>query len=153
MEQVFPMVPASGKEIWVLAPILLLLLGLMGLFVYIGYSARQIRFEVSPAGLNIVGGLYSRMVPAAALKLSEAGRVSIRKPSEYAPCLRTNGIGLPGYQAGWFNLANREKALLFVTTEEVVRIPTTDNFSLLLSVQNPDEFLGSLRKEMLKKGT
>jgi hypothetical protein len=55
------------------------------------------------------------------------------------------GTGLPGYAAGWFKLANGEKALVYVTTQsEVVYIPTTEGYSLLLSVTEPDRFLARL---------
>ena len=68
--------------------------------------------------------------------------------SEFKPIRRTNGIGLPGYSAGWFKLANGEKALLFVTDRgKVVYMPTTDGYSVLLSTVNPEEFLESLNKE------
>ena len=44
-------------------------------------------------------------------------------------CLRTNGIGLPHYLAGWFRLCNGTKALMFVTDRRnVVLIPTTLGF-------------------------
>ena len=75
-----------------------------------------------------------------------AGSVDLQRSSEYVPRWRTNGTGLPGYQAGWFKLANGEKALVFVTDpRRVVRVPTTEGFTVLLSVENPEDFLASLR--------
>jgi hypothetical protein len=146
VEQVFPIVPASGKAVWTLAAIALLLLALLGLLVYTGYSARHVRFEVSPGGLRIVGDIYGRTIPLNSLVLAEAGSVDLRCSSEYAPRWRTNGTGLPGYQAGWFSLANGERALVFVTDpRRVVRVPTTEGFTVLLSVANPEDFLTSLR--------
>ena len=146
VEHVFPIVPASGKAGWTLAAIALSLLALVGLLVYTGYSARHVRFEVSPGGLRIVGDVYGRTIPLNSLVLAEAGSVDLRRSSEYAPRWRTNGTGLPGYQAGWFRLANGEKALLFVTDpRRVVRVPTTEGFTVLLSVENPEDFLASLR--------
>ncbi len=60
---------------------------------------------------------------------------------------RTNGAGLPGYQAGWFRLQSGEKALVFVTDlERVVYVPTNEGYSLLLSVEEPDEFLDALTR-------
>ena len=146
MEHVFPIVPASGKAVWTLAAIALFLLALLGLLVYTGYSARHVRFEVSPGGLRIVGDIYGRTIPLNSLVLAEAGSVDLRRSSEYVPRWRTNGTGLPGYQAGWFSLANGEKALVFVTDpRRVVRVPTTEGFTVLLSVENPEDFLASLR--------
>lgn len=146
MEHVFPIVPASGKAVWTLAAIALFLLALVGLLVYTGYSARHVRFEVSPGGLRIVGDVYGRTIPLNSLVLAEAGPVDLRRSSEYAPRWRTNGTGLPGYQAGWFQLSNGQRALVFVTDpRRVVRVPTTEGFTVLLSVENPEDFLASLR--------
>ncbi len=47
--------------------------------------------------------------------LEEAKQVDLSGDSEYRLRTRTNGTGLPGYQAGWFKLQNGEKALVFVT--------------------------------------
>jgi hypothetical protein len=61
--------------------------------------------------------------------------------------LRTNGIGLPGYQVGWFRLKNGETALLYVTDESTVTyLPTTEHDVLLLSVENAEAFLQALRE-------
>ena len=63
-----------------------------------------------------------------------------------APRWKTNGVGLPGYQAGWFRLRRGGKALLFVTDRtRVVFVPTNEGYSVLLSVPDPDVFLRTLR--------
>lgn len=146
MDQVFPIIPASSKAFWTLAVIIVFLVAILGLFGYIAYSARQVRFEVSPAGLKIVGGLYSRTIPLKSLNLTEAARLDLRESSDYSPKWRTNGIGLPGYQAGWFSLTNGEKALLFVTdSRRVVRLPTSEGFTVFVSVADAEGFLKALR--------
>jgi hypothetical protein len=145
MDQVFPIIPASSKAFWTLAVIIVFLVAILGLFGYIAYSARQVRFEVSPAGLKIVGGLYGRTIPLKSLNLAEADRLDLRESPDYTPKWRTNGIGLPGYQAGWFQLANGEKALLFVTdSRRVVRLPTSEGFTVFVSVADTEGFLKSL---------
>lgn len=147
MEEVFRIIPASNKAFWTLAVIAGALLALIALFAYCGYSARNMRFAVSPAGLRISGGLYGRTIPLQSLRLNESGIIDLKQSADYGPKVRTNGIGLPGYQAGWFKLRNGEKALLFVTDpSRVVRIPTVGGFTVLLSVQHPDAFLASLSK-------
>ncbi len=53
---------------------------------------------------------------------------------------------MPGYRAGWFRLANGEKALLYVTDpHKVAYVPTRAGYSLLLSVDRPTEFVERLR--------
>ena len=71
--------------------------------------------------------------------------IDLNTQTEYKPRIRTNGIGLPGYEEGWFKLRNNEKALLFVTDySRVVYIPTDKGYSLLLSVSSSEEFRRSL---------
>lgn len=147
MNEIFPMIPASSKAFWMLLAIGLVMIVMLGLFVYITYSARNVRFEVSAEGLAIRGGLYGRTIAIGSLVLDEAKGLDLSQARQYAPGTRTNGIGLPGYLAGWFRLSNREKALVFVTDQRsVVHIPTTEGYALLLSVADPDALLRSLRQ-------
>jgi hypothetical protein len=147
MSEVFQMIPASSKPLWILGVIGVVLLALLALFAYIAYSSRNVRFEISDEGLRIQGGLYRRLIPPEALITEEARSVNLRETRAYRPTIRTNGIGLPGYQAGWFKLHDGEKALLFVTDHaRVVHLPTREGYALLLSIDQPEAFLQSIRK-------
>jgi hypothetical protein len=146
MEKVFGIVPASSGPsifIWVLSVILL---AVIGLFVYIGYSSRNIQFTINDDGLRISPGLYGRLIPREAIKTEGVRVINLTIDSEYLPKWRTNGVGLPGYSAGWFKLKNGEKALVFLTERtRVVYMPTTENYSVLLSVREAEEFAGVLQ--------
>ena len=145
MNDVFRMVPASGKVLWTLGGFALVLVSLLFLFSYIAYSSRNVRFEVSSDGLSIIGDLYGRTIPAESLMVGQAKCLNLAESHEYQPRFRTNGIRLPDYRAGWFKLHNRDKALVFVTdTSRVVYIPTTEGYSVLLSVFEPEAFLQTL---------
>lgn len=147
MNDVFTIVPASSKPLWALVAIGGLLLGLIAVMVGFAYSARATRFELSPAGLSIQRTLYGRTVPWAKLDVAAARPVDLRSERQLQPVLRTNGVGLPGYSAGWFRLRSGEKALLFVTDRSrVVVVPTQDDYTLLLSVADPERFVASLRR-------
>ena len=152
MSDVFQLVPASDKTLWVLGGIALLLIGLLCLFGYLAYSSRHMRFGISPEGLTISGGLYGRTISAESLVVEEAKRVDLREVSEYRLRIRTNGVGLPGYRAGWFRLRSGEKALVFVTDlEQVVYVPTREGYSVLLSVVAPEEFLEALTSAVAER--
>ena len=146
MAETFPMIPATSKPFWILIPILVVLFaGLLVLFAYIAYSSQNVRFELSDEGLRLRGDLYGRLIPAWALISEQARKMDLTESREYQPRWRTFGTGLPGYRAGWFRLRNREKALLYVTDgSRVVYIPTRDNYSVLLSVAEPERFLQAL---------
>ena len=108
--------------------------------------SRPPKFEVSPEGLRIRQSLFGRTISASQLRVGEAHAVDFAKSTELRPKWRTMGLGLPGYQAGWFRLYNGEKALLFLSDRtRAIYIPTTAGYSVLISPNDPDEFLSSLR--------
>ena len=149
--EVFKIIPASGKTLWLLGVFTLLfallMVALLCLSSYIAYSSRHVQFELSSAELQIRGDLYGRRIPITSLVTTRALILDISPMSPYQPSGRTNGIGLPGYRSGWFKLRNGDKALLFVTDpHSVVYLPTVDGYSLLMSVKEPERFLQSLRQ-------
>ena len=148
MIETFPMVPAPLKAMWVIALIGALLLALLVLFAYVGTASQRTRFEVSSEGLAIRGTLYGRALPWAALRVEDARVVDLTQDHELRPTLRTNGVGLPGYQAGWFSLGKSGRGLLFLSDRtRVLVVPTTEGFTLLMSTPDPAALLTALRAQ------
>lgn len=147
MERIFGIIPASSGPyifIWIFS---IVLVAVIALFVFIGYSSRHVSFSVSDEGLQIRGGLYGRTITRGDIVAENVKVVNFNLENEYIPKSRTNGIGLPGYSEGWFKLRNKEKALLFVTDRSsVVYIPTNKDYSVLLSVGEAEEFAELIRK-------
>ncbi|MGE0460389.1 MAG: PH domain-containing protein [Vicinamibacterales bacterium] len=143
--EVFTIAPAGARPLWVLLPVALLLAVVFGVILASIFGARSARFEVSPAGLRLSGDFYGRFIPVESLRAADARRVDLGREPGLRPRWRTMGTGLPGYQAGWFRLANGEKALLYLTDRsKAVHIPTTLGYSLLVSPDNPERFLSAL---------
>lgn len=148
MRQVFAIDPATGAVS--LVP-LLVLAPLAVLFLWIWYSSRYVRFEVSPDGLKVSGDVYGRTIPVSELVSEQARVIDLGVDKDHQPSWRTNGIGLPGYKSGWFKLKNGEKALLFVTKQKnVVYVPTTSGYSVLLSVKQPEAFVAALKSSVVR---
>ena len=147
MNQVFPIIPAPARTLWTLGIFAILIAFLLCISGYIAYSSRHVQFEISATELYIRGDIYGRRIPLTSLKIDRAKKVNLAQEESYRPKWRTNGIGLPGYASGWFKLNNGEKGLLFVTySKKLVYLPTTEGYSLLMSVQEPDQFLQSLQE-------
>ena len=145
---VFPMIPAAGKSLWFFAIIGLVLLGGLVLMGWLAWSMQHARFTVSGEGLHVQGDLYSRMIPFKSLVLDQAVVTNLNTDKDHQPKWRTMGTGLPGYSAGWFKLRNGKKGLLYVTDRtRVARIPTTDGYTLLLSVESPEALIAALRAQ------
>lgn len=144
--EVFAIIPASGRVFGALSVIGVFLLLLIALFAYIAQSGRSTRFEVSDTRLRIRGTLYGRSIPMESLVVEEARAIDLGEERALQPATRTNGVGLPGYSAGWFRLNNGDRALLFVTERtHAVHVPTREGYDLILSVGDPDAFVGALR--------
>lgn len=142
----FPIAPSSTLPFIFLVAIGVLLLAVLALLIFTGYSIRNTRFDVTDQGLRIIGGTYGRFIPREQIVADGARIINLKTQPEYQPRLRTNGTGLPGYSTGWFRLRNKEKALLHVTDPaKVVYLPTNQDYSILLSVINPEEFLEAIR--------
>ena len=143
----FPIAPAATRTIWFLPVILAVVL--VPIFLIVSRSivgARAARFDVSPAGIRLHGDWYGRTIPADQIRVDAMKLIDFAAEPELKPRWRTMGTGLPGYQAGWFRLANGERALLYLTDKtRAVYVPTTAGYSLVLSPAEPDAFLAAIR--------
>jgi hypothetical protein len=105
------------------------------------------QFTVSKDGLRLEGDLWGRTIPLKSLKLDEAVVTNLNIDRDHQPKWRTMGTGLPGYAAGWFKLRNGTKALVYVTDRtHVARIPTTDGYTVMLSVAEPQALIDALKR-------
>lgn len=148
---VFPMIPAASKSLWFFAIISLVLVSVLVLMIWLAWSMQHATFTVSREGLRLQGDLFGRLIPLTSLKLDEAVVTNLNIDKDHQPKWRTMGTGLPGYSAGWFKLRNGTKALLYITDRtRVVRIPTTEGYTIMLSVADPAALIAELRKQSSK---
>jgi hypothetical protein len=144
---VFAISPASSKPLWFILIICGLLAIVLLALAYTAYSSRNSRVEISSDRIKLVGDLWGREIPVGLLNVSAARVMDLNASSEYLPKRRTLGTGLPGYSSGWFRLQNGEKALVYLTQRRnVVYLPTSDGYSLLLSVEDPKGFIEKLQR-------
>jgi hypothetical protein len=148
MADVFPIVPAQGKVLFIIGVIVIALMAAVTVVMILAMrGGSSSRFEMSNEGLQLRGDLYGRTIPWSALRTREARIVDLGVTYELAPTRRTAGTAVPGYQSGWFRLSNGEKALLYLTDRQrAVYVPTTQGYSLLLSPREPQRFLERLQQ-------
>lgn len=156
MKDTFLLVPASSHYTGIAAILLfsLLLMGIafFALISYSRYTSRRTCFKITEGGLQIdkTGYGYGRFIPRESISISDMATINLHTNKDLSIQGRTNGIGLPGFSYGWFKLSNGEKSLLFVTDRSnIVYIPTTDGYSLMLSVQDPATFSQAMREQYL----
>jgi hypothetical protein len=150
MERIFGIIPASSGPytvIWIISiAVILILLLVAAFFISTGHQSRHLKYTVTDEGLRINPGVYGRFIPREDIDTEGVRVMNLNVDTEYQPKWRTNGAGLPGFASGWFKLANKEKALVFLTDRNrVVYIPTKRDYSVLLSVREAEEFAGILQ--------
>lgn len=149
MSHVYHIAPATVRWGWLWFPAIMVAVVTFGAGFVVVRSvtgARSSTFEVTSEGLRLHGDVYGRFIPKDKLVAREAERVSITTGA-YRPTLRVGGTAVPGYRSGWFRLANGSKGLLYVTDPaKVVRVPTTEGYTVLLSVDEADAFVNDLHK-------
>ena len=124
---------------------LLTMLGMLMLaFVGILFALNRRALLLTDKELIVRAGFYGRTLPRSSLRPEAALEVSLLEYRELGPLWRTNGIGLPGFKAGWFRLRNREKALVLLTDPfKVTYLPTSEGYALLIST---NALLAALRE-------
>ena len=149
MSHIYHIAPTTVRWAWLWLPTILVVVVLLGAGLLVAKSmagARSATFEVSSEGLRLHGDIYGRLIPKDKLVAREAERVGI-ETGAYRPTMRVGGTALPGYRSGWFRLANGSKGLLYVTDPaKVVRVPTTEGYTVLLSVEEADAFVNDLHR-------
>lgn len=145
--QTFELAPIAAKPMWWSFFILAVVGVLTVLALLLLLMLRSTpRIAVGPEGLRVHNPLFGREIPLSRIDAAGARRIDLAREPDLAPKWRTMGVGLPGYQLGWYRLQNGDKALLFVTRPgEVVYIPTRDDYALMVSPKDPEAFLASLR--------
>lgn len=145
--EVFSISPASSKPLWFIAIITILLTSVIVVLLYTGYAALHSRVELENDRLRLVGDLWRRTIPIESIDVSKARILKLSRKSEYSLKWRTFGTSLPGYASGWFRLRNGQKALVCLTkSDRIVYLPTSLNYALMLSVEQPEQFIETLQR-------
>ena len=126
--------------------IALLVIALAAIACVIGLKRRRVQLDGQT--LKIVAGLFSHRLPVDRIDLEHARIVNLDERNELRPTLKTFGMSLPGYQAGYFRLRDKlGKAFCLVTDRRrVLWLPQRDGKEqVLLSLEQPQALLDALR--------
>jgi len=100
------------------------------------------KITVFDDSLKISIPFYARTVLLSAVDAQQIAVVSFDDHKGYKPSFRTNGLGVPGYGVGWFLLRDGTRALVAIgSADNAVYIPTSEGFSILATIENPDSFV------------
>ncbi|WP_211466397.1 PH domain-containing protein [Collimonas silvisoli] len=134
----------SGTGVPVRTATLILIAALIP-FIAISWSAFSRRsLEINSHEIIVKAAFYTTRISRSDIR-SDARVVDLGNQSAINIASRVNGIGLPGYQAGWFSLKNGRGVFCSVTDKTALYIPTTKNFDLILSLPNSNKVLDRLK--------
>lgn len=103
------------------------------------FYMRRGSLDLTSDRLIVRSAFYTAKFPRAQIRKQDVAVIDMKERTALKPTLRTNGVGLPGYLAGWFRLKNGDKGFLYVTNpREVVYLPTTTGTTILINVAHPD---------------
>jgi len=150
---IFAITPASPKSLWFLTIVCVLLVVILMALLYTAYSSRNSRVAIDNERIKLVGDFWGREIPFKLIDIPGARIMDISGNTDYTPKRRTFATSLPGYASGWFRLRSGEKALVYLTNRHnVVYLPTSDGYSLLLSVEEPERFITTLQNYYANEG-
>ena len=118
---------------------------LAAMFGYFLYGAYNSTVTIDGDRLRVNVPIYSRAIPLESVDAGQAEVVDMNQNRDYKLSLRTNGLGLPGYQLGWFRRSGGGRIYAVLTDKSsVVYLPTTENYAMLLSIREPEALLEAL---------
>lgn len=97
--------------------------------------------------LVVKAAMFSRRVAPGTLDLARARVVDLAEHVELKPTLRTLGMALPGFKAGWYRMRKGGNGFYLLTAQRrVLWLPARDGSDLLLSLEQPQVLLQRLRE-------
>ena len=131
---------------WIMRGSVALVVGLAGLFAYFLWGAFRSTVTIEKDLVRLQVPLYAVTVPLDSIDAEGARILDLTDNREFNPAIRTNGLGVPGYQLGHFRLNNGCRARLALTARSsVAYVPLDGRTALLLSVEEGEAFIAALK--------
>jgi len=120
---------------------------ILGLFIIFSISlSKDGAIQVIDKNLIIKAFPYSMKIGLNDLDIDKMRIINMKK-EKINIGMRTNGIGLPGLQIGWFS-GNIGKMKLYLTDrEKVLELPTKKGYIILFSTKNGESIMNEIRTE------
>lgn len=142
-----PVLPADDRgELLALWPVLAIAL-LVAPLLLLAMGRRSVLLE--DGALVVKAALHTRRVPLATLAPERARVVDLDERTGMRPVLRTFGMALPGFQAGWFRQREGLNKVFCLLTDRrrVLWLPVSGGADLMLSLERPQALLDALASQ------
>ena len=127
-------------------PIVIMILFLIFFLGSIGimYYMKNTKVIISNEFLTIKSLFYGKNVPVDKINVAGIKKVNLLNDQNYDIKYKANGIGLLNCYAGWMRLNNGEKAFVHLTDKENVILIPTEEYDILLSIDDYDKIKETL---------
>ena len=117
-----------------------------GTVAAIATAFKRHRIEVADGMVTVIAGWHRSRLGLAELRLDGARVGALDEDPGWKPWLKSNGMAVPGFRAGWFRTRGFQRVFACITDgERVLWIPTARKHALLLQAARPQELLARLR--------
>lgn len=122
------------------------LLVLLAVWAVVATAFKRHRIEVADGMVTVLAGWHRARLTSAELRLDQARVGALDEHPEWKPWLKSRGMAVPGFRAGWFRTRAFTRVFACITDgERVLWIPTARKHTLLLQSAKPQELLARLR--------
>ena len=110
------------------------------------WQLQHMQARIADGQMQVRAGLYRTELPLAQLRLAQVQRLP---REQLGPWLqwRSNGIGMPGLQAGWFRGRHGRVFAAIGKGQDVLVIPTDAGYSVVISPDAASALLTALRAQ------
>ncbi len=123
-----------------------------GLFAWFAMAQRHSSVTIGEHEVVVRVPLYGRSIPLSRLDAASVSKVSLPADAKFRLTWRTNGLGVPGYQLGWFKTQGAGSMLAALSSDNAVTWQTADAYGVLLSVADGDGFVAALKGACARVG-
>lgn len=111
--------------------------------LFLLYQINSAKIAIDRDRLIVGGGVYKEEISLSEVKIAEAVKLESGAASQIMG-FRTNGIGMPGFRLGWFSGKQGKRLFVLITNGDVVKVPTTRSYDLVVSVPSANTFLSQM---------
>ncbi|QLE87248.1 hypothetical protein FLM48_20540 [Shewanella sp. Scap07] len=128
--------PAKVASMALMVPLILA-------FSWVLYQINDAKLVIDEQTLTLDVPVYGFSLPLSEVDMQAISYLDWHTQPDLKPRLRTNGIGMPELQLGWFKLKNQQKAFMAMTDQsKLIMIPTSHDYPIILSLQQPGDLVG-----------
>ena len=121
-----------------------LMVGIIVMFSWVWYKAQSANITVDMTTFSLEVPFYGVTLPRTDILPAGIRQWDRDEEPGLMPDLRSNGIGMPGFQLGWFRLKDGKKALVAAGQGDWVVIPTRQDYLIMVTTEDAGKLIKAL---------